>query len=268
MRWSLRQMADRQHLGLRVLLRLHERRDGPVLPSAVSQHVARHAPRTPEQGYQLTEDIADQAIGWINSVNATDPKKPWFLYFSTSRRARAAPRAPGVSRQVQGAVRPGLGQISRGNVRPAEELGVIPADAKLTPRPKEIPAWDDQSAEAKKVFARLMENYTGYLEYTDAQIGRVIDAVAASGELDNTLIIYIVGDNGASAEGGLEGPSTRSRASTGSSSACRACWRSTTRSAARKPSRTFRSPGRGPRTRPSNGPSRSRRTSVERATRW
>src|SRR5436190_295919 len=163
------------------------------------------APLTPEQGYQLTADLADQAIGWINSVNAGDPKKPWFLYFST----------PGVHapHQVSAEYRDKYrGQFDQGWDHYREEtfarqkrLGVIPADAKLTPRPKEIPAWNDQPADAKKVYSRLMENFTGYLEYTDAQIGRVIDAVAASGELDNTLIIYIVGDNGASAEGGLEG---------------------------------------------------------------
>jgi arylsulfatase A-like enzyme len=163
------------------------------------------APRTPEQGYHLTEDMADEAIAWINSVNATNPNKPWFLYFSTAG-VHAPHHTPKAYRdKYQGKFDAGWDQYREQTFARQKQLGVIPADAKLTPRPKEIPAWGEQSAEAKKVYSRLMENYTGYLEYTDAQIGRVVDAVTDSGEMDNTIIIYIVGDNGASAEGGLEG---------------------------------------------------------------
>jgi arylsulfatase A-like enzyme len=163
------------------------------------------APRTPEQGYQLTEDIADQAIGWINSVNATNPNKPWFVYFSTGGVHAPHHASKAYRDKYKGQFDAGWDKYREETFARQKAFGVIPADAKLTPRPKEIPAWDEHSAEAKKVYSRLMENYTGYLEYTDVQIGRVIDAIAASGELDNTLIIYIVGDNGASAEGGLEG---------------------------------------------------------------
>jgi len=163
------------------------------------------AMRTPEQGYQLSDDLADQTIGWINSVKATSPKKPWFVYLATPgvHEPHQAPRS--YRDKYRGRFDEGWDKYREETFARQKQLGVVPADAKLTPRPKEIPAWDDESADAKKVFARLMENYTGYLEYTDAEIGRVIDAVAANGELDNTLVIYIVGDNGASAEGGLEG---------------------------------------------------------------
>ncbi len=85
------------------------------------------------------------------------------------------------------------------------EMGVIPPGTKLTPRPPEIPAWDDQSTEARRVYERLMENYAAFMAHTDYHIGRLINSLEDSGELDNTLVIYIVGDNGASAEGGLEG---------------------------------------------------------------
>lgn len=163
------------------------------------------APRTPEQGYHLTEDIADQAIGWTNSVNATSPKKPWFVYFSTGG-IHAPHQVPKAYRdKYKGRFDQGWDKYREDTFTRQKQLGVVPAGAKLTPRPKELQAWADQSAEAKKVYARLMENYTAYLEHTDVQIGRVVDAVAASGELDNTLIIYIVGDNGASTEAGLEG---------------------------------------------------------------
>ena len=92
------------------------------------------------------------------------------------------------------------------------EMGIIPKGTKLTPRPKEIPAWDDQPAERKKVYTRLMENYAAYMDYTDHHVGRLIDSLRASGELDNTLVMYVVGDNGASAEGGWRGHSARSPA--------------------------------------------------------
>jgi arylsulfatase len=82
---------------------------------------------------------------------------------------------------------------------------VIPQNAELTLRPKEIPAWDDQSAEQKKLFARQMETFAGFAEHTDDQVGRLIETLEEMGELDNTLLFYVVGDNGSSAEGGPEG---------------------------------------------------------------
>src|SRR4029450_6948769 len=82
-----------------------------------------------------------------------------------------------------------------------KELGVIPADAELTPRPAEIPAWEDMPAEMKAILARQMGGYAGFLEHTDHHVGRLIDALANLGVLDDTLVYYIIGDNGASAEG-------------------------------------------------------------------
>jgi len=162
-------------------------------------------PRTPEQGYSFSEDMADETIAWINNVSATDPKKPWFVYLATPG-VHEPHQAPKQYRdKYKGRFDAGWDRYREETFARQKQLGVVPAAAKLTPRPKEIPAWDDQSADAKKVYARMMENYSAYLEYTDAQIGRVVDAIAAKGQLDNTLIIYIVGDNGASAEGGLEG---------------------------------------------------------------
>lgn len=174
----------------------------PVLYRNVSPISAM---RTPEQGYMLSEDLAEQAISWINGVNAGSPTKPWFAYLSVPgvHEPHQAPKA--YRDKYKGRFDSGWDKYREETFVRQKELGVVPAEAKLTPRPKQIPAWDDQSPDQKKVYARMMENYTGYLEYTDAQIGRVIDAVTASGELDNTIIIYIVGDNGASAEGGLEG---------------------------------------------------------------
>jgi arylsulfatase len=162
-------------------------------------------PRTPEQGYSFSEDMADETIAWINNVSATDPKKPWFVYFATPgvHEPHQAPKS--YRDKYRGKFDHGWDAYREETFARQKRLGVVPADAKLTPRPREIPAWESLFPDARKVYARMMENYSAYLEYTDDQIGRVIDAIAAKGQLDNTLIIYIVGDNGASAEGGLEG---------------------------------------------------------------
>ena len=162
-------------------------------------------PKTPEQGYQFSADMTDEAIAWIGNEQAADPEKPWFVYFST----------PGVHapHQVTQEWRDKYkGKFDYGWDKQREltyakqlEMGIIPKGTKLTPRPDSIPAWDDQSEDAKKVYTRLMENYAAYMAYTDYQVGRLIDSLAASGQLDNTLVLYVVGDNGASAEGGLEG---------------------------------------------------------------
>lgn len=162
-------------------------------------------PKTPEEGYHLTEDMTDETISWINNVRAADRDKPWFVYFSTG--AVHAPHH--VPKDWQGKHK---GAFDHGWDKQREiihqqqlELGVIPQGTKLTPRPESIPAWDSLPADNKKVYTRLMENYADFMSHTDFHIGRLIDSLETSGELDNTLVIYIVGDNGASAEGGLEG---------------------------------------------------------------
>jgi arylsulfatase A-like enzyme len=162
-------------------------------------------PKTPEQGYHVTEDLVDDAIGWMNQVNATNPEKPWFMYFSTGA-IHAPHHTPKAYRdKYKGRFDAGWDQYREETFLRQKELGVIPRNTKLTPRPKELPAWDDQPENAKRVYRRLMENYSGFLEHTDVEVGRLLAAVEKSGELDNTLIFYIVGDNGASGEGGLEG---------------------------------------------------------------
>lgn len=162
-------------------------------------------PKSPEQGYHFTTDMTDEAIAWTRNIRAADPDKPWFNYFSTSG-VHAPHHAPKAWREKF------VGKFEHGWDKQRElthakqiEMGVVPQGTKLTPRPKEIPAWDDQQADARKVYARLMENYAAYMAFTDNEVGRLIDSLRTSGELDNTLVMYIVGDNGASAEGGLEG---------------------------------------------------------------
>ncbi|CAL1151188.1 unnamed protein product [Cladocopium goreaui] len=162
-------------------------------------------PKSPEEGYHFTEDMTDEAIAWVRNTRAADRDKPWFCYFSTGAVHAPHHTPPDWQAKFRGAFDHGWDK--QRELTHAQQLatGVIPAGAKLTPRPEGLPAWDDVPEEAKPVYLRLMENYAGFMAHTDHHIGRLIDSLDASGELDNTLVFYIVGDNGASPEGGLQG---------------------------------------------------------------
>lgn len=161
--------------------------------------------RPNRENYHLTEDLADHAIEWMRQRKDLATGQPFFVYF-----APGATHAPlHVPREWIDRFR---GQFDQGWDKVREEilvrqkaLGVVPADTVLTPRPDQLPAWSSQSAERKRVAARLMETYAGFLAHTDAQVGRLVGALRDMGELDNTLFVYIVGDNGASGEGGIYG---------------------------------------------------------------
>jgi arylsulfatase len=162
-------------------------------------------PKQPEQGYHFTADMTDEAIAWTRNVRAADPDKPWFNYFSTS--GVHAPHHPPKEYRDKYKGKFDHGWDKQRELTHAKQLeaNVIPKGTKLTPRPGSVPSWESRSADEKRVYARLMENYAGYMEYTDAEVGRLVESLRQSGELDNTLVMYVVGDNGASAEGGLEG---------------------------------------------------------------
>ena len=161
--------------------------------------------RTPEEGYHLTEDLADHAIDWIRQQKALMPDKPFFAYVAPG--ATHAPHHVPTewSDRYKGAFDDGWDALRERTFARQKELGVIPADAELTARPDEIPAWDDMPDELKPVLARQMEVYAGFMEHTDHHVGRMIDALADLEILDDTLVFYIVGDNGASAEGTING---------------------------------------------------------------
>jgi arylsulfatase A-like enzyme len=166
---------------------------------------AVNPPATPEQGYHFAKDMTDETIDWINAANSLRGDRPWFIYYSTGA-AHAPHHAPKAWREkFRGQFDQGWDKVREETLARQKDLGVVPPSTQLTARPAEIPSWDSQTAEAKKVFTRLMENYAGYLAYADYEAGRVIDHLERNGELENTLIFYIVGDNGPSAEGGLEG---------------------------------------------------------------
>ncbi|MCI0552027.1 MAG: sulfatase-like hydrolase/transferase, partial [Anaerolineae bacterium] len=174
-------------------------------PSLLRNTTPIEAPKRPEEGYQLTRDLADECMGWIRKQKAIAPDRPFMAYFSTG--AAHAPHQPPLDWRGKNVGRFDMGWDEYRKIVLENQLkaGLIPKGTKLTERPKEIPSWDSHPAEHKKLFARQAENYADFLEHTDFEVGRVVDAIEQLGELDNTLIIYIIGDNGSSAEGSLVG---------------------------------------------------------------
>src|SRR5215471_5255087 len=153
------------------------------------------------------ELMADKAIAWMRLQHSLAPQKPFFAYYATGT-AHSPHHAPQEwINKFKGQFDQGWDKVREETLARQKKLGVVPANTQLTPRPKEIPAWDSLTPAQKKVYVRMMEVYAGVLAHSDYEIGRVIDAVDDMGELDNTLIIYIMGDNGASAEGSLQGTS-------------------------------------------------------------
>ena len=162
-------------------------------------------PRTPEEGYHLTEDLADRAVTWVRQQKALMPDKPFFMYFAPG--ATHAPHhvPPEWPAKYKGRFDRGWDRLREDIVKRQRQLGVIPKDAELTKRHEEIPAWDDMPEDLKPILVRQMEIYAGFLEHTDHHVGRLVDAIDELGVLDDTVVYYIVGDNGASAEGTING---------------------------------------------------------------
>jgi arylsulfatase A-like enzyme len=161
--------------------------------------------KTPDEGYHFTEDMTDKAIGWIRQQKALMADKPFFVYFAPG--ATHAPHhvTPEWSAKYKGAFDQGWDRLREETFARQKELGVVPPEADLTARPEEIPAWDEIPDDLKPVLSRQMEVYAGFLEHTDHHVGRLVDALEDLGVLDDTLVYYIIGDNGASAEGDLHG---------------------------------------------------------------
>ena len=161
--------------------------------------------KTPEEGYHFTEDMTDRAINWARQQKSLMPDKPFFMYFAPG--ATHAPHHVPTewSDKYKGRFDGGWDVLREEILTRQKELGVVPAETELTARHEEIPAWDDMPDDMKPVLARQMEVYAGFLEHTDHHIGRLVDALEDLGVLEDTLVYYIVGDNGASAEGTING---------------------------------------------------------------
>ena len=159
----------------------------------------------PEDGYHFMTDMTDKGIAWIQSQTALVPDKPWMMYF-----APGATHAPHhVSKEwvdkYAGAFDDGWDALRERTLARQKEMGIVPEDALLTERNEYLPAWEDTDEKMRPILRRQIETYAGFLEYADTETGRLIDSLESLGVLDNTLIYYIIGDNGASGEGNLDG---------------------------------------------------------------
>ncbi len=160
---------------------------------------------TPENGYHFTIDITNHAIKWLHEQDAVAANKPFFLYFATGATHEPHQVPQKWVDLYKGKFDKGWDAIRQETFDRQKALGIIPANAELTPRPAGLPAWDSLTPDQKKLLAHQMEVYAGYAAQTDYEIGRLLDAIKAEGQADNTVVFEIFGDNGASAEGGLDG---------------------------------------------------------------
>lgn len=174
-------------------------------PVLYENTVAVEPDKSPEEGYHFMTDLTDRAINWIRYSKSVNPDKPVLLNFAPGA-AHAPHHSPKEWRErFTGHFDQGWDALRDETYQRQLELGVIPADTVNTPRPEWCPAWDELSDDEQRLYARFMENYAGYLAFTDHECGRLLDAIRDLPDADNTLIFYIVGDNGASSEGGLTG---------------------------------------------------------------
>jgi len=163
------------------------------------------APPTGDPTYILDRDLADHAIGWLQQQHDLAPDKPFFLYYASGS-AHSPHSAPKEWRdKFRGKFDQGWDQVREEIFERQKTMGVIPADAKLTPRPDFLPPWSSLTTDQKRLYARMMEVYAAAVAYSDHEIGRVVDSLRESGQLNNTLVIFVEGDNGSSAEGGKQG---------------------------------------------------------------
>jgi arylsulfatase A-like enzyme len=169
------------------------------------QNTTQIFPWIGKPGYNLTTDLADEAIKYLQELNAVAPDKPFFLYYVPGGSHTPHQPTQEWSEKFKGKFDMGWNALREQIFANQKRLGVIPANTQLTPWPDDLKKWDALTADEKKLFARQAEVFAAYTAYTDYEIGRVIQAIEDQGKLDNTLIIYIVGDNGCSAEGSTVG---------------------------------------------------------------
>ena len=161
-------------------------------------------PKTPEQGYHLSEDLIDRSIGFIRDQKSAIPERPFFLYlcFGATHAPHQAP--PNYIEKYRGRFDAGWDKVRQDWFERQKKLGIIPADTELAPRNPGVEPWDSLSDNQKKLALRLQEAFAGFLDHTDAQIGRLVEFLEQIGELDNTAL-FLMSDNGASQEGGPNG---------------------------------------------------------------
>ncbi len=174
------------------------------VPTLYCDNHSVQPPRTPAEGYHLTEDLVDHAIEYLSDLRNADGEQPFFLYFATGACHSPHHAPPEWIERYRGMFDDGWDALRERVLARQVQLGVVPAGTELSPRPPWVPAWDDLAPEDQRVAARFMECFAGFLSHTDDQIGRLLAHLDASGDADNTIVV-LVSDNGASAEGGPTG---------------------------------------------------------------
>ena len=176
-------------------------------PALVENRKRLEPPETNEDGspYHFTTDIADHAIRMMRASKAVAPQRPFFVYFATG--ATHAPHQVPEEwiEKFKGQFDDGWDVYREETFERQKKMGIIPTDTKLTPRPESLQAWDSLPDDEKKVYARMMEVFAAFTAHTDNEVGRLLDTIEDMGQADNTIVIYMAGDNGSSAEGGLNG---------------------------------------------------------------
>ena len=197
-------------VGVHPLLGLPERRRRPVgSADHRGQHERGRAGRHGWKPYYFPDDLTDKSVEWLHAVRAQDPEKPWFLYYSTGCAHAPHHVAKEWADKYKGKFDQGWDKLREEVFARQKKLGVIPQDAVLTERPDLFDAWDSLDDASKKLYMRQMEVYAGFMDNADWNVGRLLDAVEEMGDLDNTLVLYIWGDNGASSRARRPARSTR-----------------------------------------------------------
>jgi arylsulfatase A-like enzyme len=170
-------------------------------PNLIRNTATVHPPKTPEQGYHLSEDLADDAIGWLRNHKALEPDKPFFMYWASGAIHGPHHIMKEWADKYKGKFDDGWDKYRERVFQRAKAMGWIPANTQLTPRPETLASWDSIPEDEKPFQRRLMEVAAGFAEHVDFQVGRLVDEVDKLGYGDNTVVFYIWGDNGSSAEG-------------------------------------------------------------------
>ena len=174
------------------------------VPHLVSDNHQIEPPRRPEDGYHLTEDLVDQAITLVTDLRAVDPAKPFFLYFCTGACHSPHQSPPAWLARYRGAFDRGWDAWRAAALERQIAGGVLPRGTELSPRPDWVPAWDELSEDEHRLYARYMEAFAAFLSHTDHELGRLVEFLGRTGDLENTVLV-VLSDNGASSEGGPTG---------------------------------------------------------------
>ena len=162
-------------------------------------------PKTPEEGYHLSDDLTDRAVAWVRDQHTSTPDRPFLAYVAYGATHAPHQVPPAFRGRHKGQFDIGWDRLREETLARQKAMGVAPADAKLASRPEGVKPWDELAEDEKQVFARLMENYADFAEHVDWNVGRLADALEELGVMDNTIFLYQLGDNGMSAEGSLTG---------------------------------------------------------------